>query len=98
MAVVYMSEAEAVNNAASIIERVRQGDEVVIHDGAAQVARVVPTKLLESKADPEHDAMVLAKIEQSLADPRPPLDGEAVEAYFASRRQASRMNDLRRAG
>ena len=98
MAIILVTELEAANNFGSLIDRVRQGAEVVIHDGQTEVARMMPPNAVEREYDPEYDAMILARLDQSLADPRPPLDGEAVEEYFAGRRQASQGNALRRAG
>ena len=98
MAVVHVSEAEAVSNFATLLQQVRDGLEVVIDDGEVEVARIVPPSNFELEEDPADEAMILARIEQSLDDPRPPLESEAVEAYFAKRRQASRMEGLRRAG
>ena len=48
------------------------------NEGALPMALLTP--------DEEYDAWFRAKVQEALDDPRPPISGEDVEAYFAKRR------------
>ncbi len=98
MAVLYISKAEAVRDPAALFTNVRAGFEVVIEDEGAPIARIVPPGQDEPEPDPEYDAWFRAQIEEALADPRPTIDSETVEAYFAARRRASALKILGMAG
>ena len=47
----------------------------------------LPLELISSAA---HDAWFRAKVQEALADPRPPIPHKKVEAHFAKRRAAVR--------
>ncbi len=93
-----VSEAEAVQDFAALLKHVQAGGQVLIEqDGECIAVLGVPDSTAPGM-DPEYDAIVIAKIEEALNDQRPPLDSETVEAYFAKRRQASGLKELRMAG
>jgi antitoxin (DNA-binding transcriptional repressor) of toxin-antitoxin stability system len=88
MAVVHISEAEAIRDFAALLAHVRAGTEVVIESELTPVAVLVPPEQ-NVALDPEHDTWFRAKVQQALDDTRPDAPDEEVEAHFAQRRAAS---------
>ncbi len=98
MATLHISEADAIRDFAALLRLVQQGNEVWIEQDGECVALLGVPDPTAPGMDPEYDAIVIAKIEEALNDPRPPLDSETVEAYFAKRRHTSGLKELRMAG
>jgi prevent-host-death family protein len=98
MAVIHISEAEAVRDFASVLAHVRAGSEVIIDSESTPVAVLVPPTEQGIAFDPDHDAWARAQIQQALDDPRPGISEEEVEAYFTQRRAASKLKATGKAG
>ena len=98
MAVLYVSEADAVRDPAALFDHVRAGNEVVIEGQHAPIATLAPVNFKEPGADPEYDAWFVAQVDEALADPRERIPSEVVEAYFLKRRRASALKLLELAG
>ena len=89
MAIIHISEADAVRDFAAVLEHVRSGSEVVIEEQGTVVAVLMPPTEPSTAPDPEHDAWFRAQVQEALDDERPGIPGEEVEARFAARRAAS---------
>lgn len=98
MAVIHISEAEAVRDFATVLAHVRAGSEVIIENEHNPVAVLVPPAEQTVMTDPGHDAWVRIQIQQALDDPRPGIPEDEVEAYFAQRRAASMLRAAGTAG
>jgi antitoxin (DNA-binding transcriptional repressor) of toxin-antitoxin stability system len=97
MAVIHISETEAVRDFAAVLAHVRAGSEVVIDSEHNAVALLVPPA--EAAAvDPDHDAWFRAQVQEALDDPHPGIPSEEVEAHFARRRAASLLKLAGNAG
>jgi len=94
MAVLYISEAEAVRDIVSLLAKVRAGDEVVIENEDTMVALLVPPAA--GVGEPGYDEWFRSEVLKGLdCDPATDIDGDVVEAYFAKKREAS-MRKLQR--
>ena len=89
MAVIHISEAEAVRDFAKVLSHVRAGSEVIIDSDLAPIAVLVPSAEMTTTPDAGHDAWFRAMVSQSLNDSRPDSPSDVVEAHFANRRAAS---------
>ena len=89
MAVVHISEAEAIRDFAALLAHVRAGTEVVIESELTPVAVLVPPLEQNVALDPEHDTWFRARVQQALDGTRPDAPDDEVEAHFAQRRAAS---------
>jgi antitoxin (DNA-binding transcriptional repressor) of toxin-antitoxin stability system len=87
MAVIHISEAEAVRDFAAVLAHVRAGSEVIIESEQTPVAILVPPT--EPAFDPEHDAWFRSQVQQAIDDRQPGIPGDEVEARFAERRAAA---------
>ncbi len=90
MDVLYISEADTVRDIASLLDKVRSGTEIVIENGDSTFAVLSPpgSRLDGEEPQPRYDEWFRAEVHRALDDPRPPIDGEIVEAYFAEKRPA----------
>ena len=98
MAVLHISEADAVRDPAALFEQVRAGNEIVIEGQGSPIATLTPVQSGEPGADPEYDAWSIAKVDDAIADTRERIPSETVEAYFEKRRRASALTLLGMAG
>jgi antitoxin (DNA-binding transcriptional repressor) of toxin-antitoxin stability system len=98
MAVLYISEADAVRDPAALFEHVRAGNEIVIEGQDSPLATLSPVQFSEADPDPDYDAWFIAKVDEALTDTRPRIPSEVVEAYFEKRRRASALKLLGMAG
>lgn len=98
MAILHISEADAIRDFAALLAHVRAGTEVVIEGELTPVAVLVPPLEQSVPLDPEHDAWFRVKVQQALDDARPDTSGEDVEAHFAQRRAASLLKSTGTAG
>ena len=89
MAVLYISEADAVRDIASLLAKVKAATEVVIEDGNSTVAVITPPGCQLEEPEPGYDEWFRAEIQRALDDPSDPIDAEQVEALFAEKRAAS---------
>ncbi|HWZ51598.1 MAG TPA: hypothetical protein VNW54_09040 [Granulicella sp.] len=89
LAIIHISEADAVRDFAAVLEQVRSGSEVVIDGDVAAVAVLVPSSEQSAVPEPEHDAWFRAQIQEALDDRGPGIPADEVEARFALRRAAS---------
>jgi antitoxin (DNA-binding transcriptional repressor) of toxin-antitoxin stability system len=92
MEVLYISEAEAVRDIASLLDKVRAGAEIVIVNEDSTVAVLTPpgARLEFEEPEPGHDEWFRAQVQEGLdCDPATDLDGDEVEAYFAKKREAA---------
>src|SRR5271168_2694172 len=89
MEIIYISEADAVRDFASVLAHVRAGSEVVIEGEGAAVAVLIPPTDAEAVSNPEYDAWFRSQVQEALDDRRPGIPGEEVEARFAERRASS---------
>jgi antitoxin (DNA-binding transcriptional repressor) of toxin-antitoxin stability system len=97
MAVIHISETEAVRDFAAVLAHVRAGSEVVIDSEHNAVALLVaPAEA--TVADADHDMWFRAQVQQALDDPRPDIPSEEVEACFAKRRAATLLKMAGTAG
>ena len=97
MAVIHISETEAVRDFAAVLAHVRAGSEVVIDSEHDTDALLVPPSEA-TVIDPEYDAWFRAQVQEALDDPHPGIPSEEVEAHFASRRAASLLKLAGNAG
>ena len=91
MAVIHISEAEAVRDFAAVLAQVRAGAEIVIDSETLPVALLVPAAEAVATPDPHHDFWFRAQVQEALDDPRPDLSSDEVEAHFTRRREASQL-------
>jgi antitoxin (DNA-binding transcriptional repressor) of toxin-antitoxin stability system len=98
MAVLHISEADAVRDPAALFDHVRAGNEIVIEGQNAPLATLTPVQFTEPGVDLEYDAWFVSQVEEALADTREPIRSEVVEAYFEKRRRASALKLLGMAG
>jgi len=89
MAIVHVSEAEAIRDPAALFQQVREGFEVVIESDDAPIARLIPPE--QRLREAEYEAWFLEQVDHALADTREGVDSEVVEAHFAERRRASAL-------
>ena len=89
MAVIHISEADALRDFAALLDHVRAGSEVVIDGKLAPVAVIVPPLTETDTLQPEHDAWFRSQVQQALDDRSPRIPADEVEARFAQRRAAS---------
>ena len=82
MAILHISEADAIRDFAALLAHVRAGTEVVIEGELTPVAVLVPPLEQNVPLDPEHDAWFRVKVQQALDDARPDTSGEDVEAHW----------------
>ncbi len=89
MAVIHISESEAVRDFATVLAHVRAGSEVIIESEQAPVAVLVPPTGQGSAPEAEHDAWFRSQVQQVLDNSHPDLAEDEVESHFAQRRAAS---------
>ena len=90
MAILYISESEAVRDFASVLAKVRAGSEVVIEDGNATVALLLPAASESRDMEPGYDEWLQSELQQSLAnDPAKRISEEQADAIMAERRRAA---------
>jgi antitoxin (DNA-binding transcriptional repressor) of toxin-antitoxin stability system len=88
MAIIHITEAEAVRDFAAVLAHVRAGSEVIIESDLTPVAVLVPPA--EAPAfESGHDAWFRSQVNQALDDTRADASGDDVETHFAQRRAAS---------
>jgi antitoxin (DNA-binding transcriptional repressor) of toxin-antitoxin stability system len=88
MAIIHISEAEAVRDFAAVLAHVRAGSEVIIESDLTPVAVLVPPAEAAS-SESGHDAWFRSQVHQALDDTRADASDGDVEAHFAQRRAAS---------
>jgi antitoxin (DNA-binding transcriptional repressor) of toxin-antitoxin stability system len=98
MAVIHISESEAVRDFASVLAKVRAGTEIVIDSETVPVAFLVPATEAIATPDPAHDAWFRAQVQDALDDSSTDVPSEEVEALFAKRREASQLKMTGTAG
>ena len=87
MAVLYISEAEAVRDFPSLLAQVRAGTEVVIENEDSTVAVITPPGA-EVVDEPGYDEWFRAEVQAGLdCDPATDLDEDEAEAHFAEHRR-----------
>jgi prevent-host-death family protein len=89
MAVIHISETDAVRDFAAVLARVRAGDEVIIDSHSNPIAVLIPPAEQESQPGSEHDRWFRAQVQMALDDDRPSTDADEVEAHFARRRASA---------
>jgi antitoxin (DNA-binding transcriptional repressor) of toxin-antitoxin stability system len=89
MAVIHISEADAVRDFAKVLAYVRAGSEVIIDSNFTPIAVLVPSAEQSGPANSDHDAWFHTMVQQSLDDSRPDTSSDEVESHFAQRRAAS---------
>ena len=89
MAIIHISEADAVRDFAKVLAYVRAGSEVIIDSDLTPVAVLVPPAEQSAQSDSGHDAWFRSMVQQSLEDSRPDTSGDEVESHFAQRRATS---------
>ncbi len=90
MAVLYISESDAVRDIASLLAKVRAGAEVVIENEDSTVAVIVPPSNEIGEPEPGHDEWFRSEVQRVLdREPVERLSEEQVEAIFAQKRRAS---------
>ena len=89
MAVIHISESEAVRDFATVLAHVRAGSEVIIESEHNPIAVLVAPVEQELTPGPEYDAWFRSQVQQALDDTYSDLSHDEVEAYFAQRRAAS---------
>jgi len=88
MPVLYITEAEAIRDFASVLAQVRAGTQVVIEDENSTIALVRPAVAEVEEPEPGYDEWFRAEVQKGLdCDPATDLDEAEVEAYFAERRR-----------
>jgi antitoxin (DNA-binding transcriptional repressor) of toxin-antitoxin stability system len=98
MAVIHISEAEAVRDFATLLAHVRAGTEVIIESELAPVAVLVPPADQTAEPGPDHDTWFRSQVQQALDDTHSDTSDEAIEAHFAQRRAASLLKSTGKAG
>ena len=87
MDVVHMSEAEATDNFAALLQHVRNGVEVVIEDGETEIARVAPPVAPAPGQNAEYDVSFSAAVCEGLeCDPKMDVGREVIRCDMAARR------------
>jgi antitoxin (DNA-binding transcriptional repressor) of toxin-antitoxin stability system len=96
MAIIHISEVEAVRDFATLLDHVRAGSEVIIDGDSAPVAVLGPPAEQTAAPEPGHDEWFWSQVQQALDDRRPGTPAEEVEARFAQRRadSLSRRSDI----
>ena len=89
MAVIHISETEAVRDFAKVLAHVRAGSQVIIDSDLAPIAVLVPPAEQAATPEPEHDAWFRSMVQHALDDATPDTSSDEVEAHFAQRRAAS---------
>jgi antitoxin (DNA-binding transcriptional repressor) of toxin-antitoxin stability system len=89
MAVLYVSEADAVRDIASLLVKARTGTEIVIESEDSTVAVLMPPGAGMEEPEPGYDEWFRAEVQSALDDPRESIPAERVEALFAEKRRAS---------
>jgi antitoxin (DNA-binding transcriptional repressor) of toxin-antitoxin stability system len=98
MAVIHISEAEAIRDFAALLAHVRAGAEVIIESERAPVAVLVPPAEQTADPGPDHDAWFRSQVQQALDDTRSDTSDDEIEAHFAQRRAASLLKSTGAAG
>jgi antitoxin (DNA-binding transcriptional repressor) of toxin-antitoxin stability system len=88
MAVIHISESEAIRDFAAVLAHVRAGAEVIIESHHNPIAVLVPPSE-HAATEPEHDAWFRAQVQEAFQDSTFDLSQDEVEAHFAQRRAAS---------
>jgi antitoxin (DNA-binding transcriptional repressor) of toxin-antitoxin stability system len=89
MAVVYISEADAIRDFGSVLAQVRAGTEVIIEDQDSTIALVKPAVLEAAEPEPGYDEWFRAKVERTLQnDPANRIREEDAEILMAEHRRA----------
>ena len=87
MAILHISESEAANDFAALLQYVRDGVEVIIEDGETEIARIAPPRAPSPGEDREYDAWFAAEIQEGLdCDPATDVDGEVIRTEMIARR------------
>jgi len=90
MAVLYISEAEAIRDFASVLARVRAGTQVVIEDGDAIIALVKPAAVEVEEPEPGYDEWFQAEVQQVLDKGKhETISEEDAEVIMADHRHAA---------
>lgn len=92
MAVLYISEADAIRDIALLIAKVKAGTEVVIENGDSTVAVIAPPGHQLEEPEPGYDEWFRAEV-QSVLDRQPAerMTEEQVEAIFAEKKRLTRL-------
>lgn len=89
MAVVHISQAEAIRDFASVLAQVRAGAQVVIEENDATIALVKPAELEAEEAEPGHNEWFRSEVARTLQnDPANRIGEEEAEAMMAEHRRA----------
>jgi len=90
MALIRVSEAEAVSDIASLLAKVRAGAEVEIEGDGLTIVALVPRHYDLEEPEPGYDEWFRAQVQEAMdEDPATDLSAEEVEKHFAERRAAS---------
>jgi antitoxin (DNA-binding transcriptional repressor) of toxin-antitoxin stability system len=90
MAVLYISEAEAIRDFAALLARVRTGTEIVIEGEAGSIlATLTPPQMDIEEPEPGYDDWFRAEVERTLQnDPARRISEEDAETLMAEHRRA----------
>lgn len=97
MAVLYISEAEAVRDFASVLAQVRAGTQVVIENEECNIALVKPAIEEAEEPEPGYDEWFRAEVQQVLdKGPHETISHENAQFMFAEKREATlrRIQDM----
>jgi len=90
MALIRVSEAEAVRDIASLLAKVRAGAEIEIEADGLTIAALVPRHYDLEEPEPGYDEWFRAQVQEAMDDdPANDLSAEEVEEHFAALRAAT---------